>query len=75
VLLDGAGLARGDHLHPGDRIVMGAGVTATLHLNRPKGVSGDVDLVKLVHAPGTAHAVSTSRTKTGRPVVKIVPAA
>lgn len=68
----GQRLARGAKLRTGDRIVMGAGVTATLRLDRPKGVSADTDLVKLVDAPGTSHAVSTSRQASGRLVVHIV---
>lgn len=65
-------LTRGTKVRAGDRIVMGAGVTATLRLNRPEGVSASTDLVELVDAPGTSHAVSTSRQASGWLVVHIV---
>jgi hypothetical protein len=59
-------------LRLGDHVVMGSGVTATLRLTRPKGVSTDADLIDLSPVTGTKHDVAVSRKGT-RTTVKITP--
>jgi hypothetical protein len=60
-------------LRLGDHIVMGSGVTATLLVTRPKGISTDTDLIELAPATGARHDVAVSRKGT-HTTIKITPA-
>jgi hypothetical protein len=67
-------LKTGDKLRLGDHLVMGSRVTATLHLDRPKGVAADTELIDLAPAAGASHDVAVSR-KGSLTTVEITPGA
>ena len=52
---------------------MGAGVTATLRVARPTGVSADVEFIHLQPVPGTHHNVLVSRAGSDT-IIGILPA-
>lgn len=47
-----------DQLHIGDTVIVGRGVSATLKLTRPKGVSEDTELVFIKPLPGEEYTVT-----------------
>ena len=54
-----------DNLTLGETVRMGKGVTATLRVSRPKGVSVSADLIDLVSNSGTIHRVLVSQDAAG----------
>ncbi len=61
-----------DELTLGQVLVMGARVTATLRVRRPKGVSADRDLIDLKPVAGTPHRVRVT-LKGAYTIVTILP--
>jgi hypothetical protein len=63
---------RNDQLTLGQVLVMGARVTATLRVRRPKGVSADRELIDLKPVAGTPHRVRVT-LKGAYTIVTILP--
>ncbi|MCY7303297.1 MAG: hypothetical protein LH654_09745 [Thermoleophilia bacterium] len=65
-------LEASDRLRLGEQVVMGRGVTATLRVSRPAGVSADLDLIELSPVVGTPHRILVSR-QGANTVIRIIP--